>query len=180
MNQRDHNHPPFAEKSSLQFLAAQNLLSQRILAIHCNYVDENDIELISQNQMSVVHCPSSHAYFSHQRFPLEKLVEKKINIALGTDSLASGNSLSMLDQIRLARRNYLGITAEEWLKIATLGGAKALKMDSEIGSITVGKKADFIAFKIDNLSSVSAPKIFEAILEKKHADFSMINGQRIL
>jgi len=163
------------QNSAVQYLNAQHLLSSKILAIHCNYVDETDIALLSQNQMSVVHCPSSHAYFSHQRFPLEKLLKQEINIALGTDSLASGSSLSMLDQIRLVRENYPEIKAEKWLEIATLGGAKALHLDHEIGSIEVGKKADLIGISL-NSPWFSQSNLASEILKTELPHFRMVNG----
>lgn len=179
ISQKTQKKLDYNQTSSIQYLNAQNLLSSKILAVHCNYIDETDIALLSQNQMSVVHCPSSHAYFSHQRFPLEKLLKQDINIALGTDSLASGSSLSMLDQIGLARKNYPEIKADKWLEMATIGGAKALKMENEIGSISPGKKGDLLGFQINAISSKSDSQIMEEIIKQKQADFLMINGQRI-
>jgi len=174
--------------SSLQHLNALDLLSNQIMAVHCNYINETDIDLLAKNKISVVHCPSSHKYFSHQKFPLEKLKQKKINLALGTDSLASGKSLSMLDQIRIAQKNYPEILMEEWLQIATLGGAKALKMENEVGSITPGKKADLIGFRISPSPLIPLPqggegggegveKIFKVLLQKEKADFVMVDGK---
>ncbi|MBF0491387.1 MAG: amidohydrolase family protein [Deltaproteobacteria bacterium] len=156
--------------SSIQYLNKKKLLSDKILAIHCNYVDDEDIQLLQKHKMSVVHCPSSHAYFGHQRFELEKLRQAGLNIALGTDSLSSGDSLSMLDQVRLARKNYPEIPASEWLRMLTLNGARALKMEREIGSLELGKKADIIGFKFSNFSGI-LEDLAENVLEKKQVDF---------
>jgi cytosine/adenosine deaminase-related metal-dependent hydrolase len=164
------------QSSSIKHLHHLGLLSKQVMAVHCNYLDPEDINLLSHAQISVVHCPSSHAYFSHQSFPLEELKRKKINIALGTDSLASGTSLSMLDQLKLAEKNYPKTSSEEWIRMATLNGAKALKMDSLIGSITPGKKADLIAVKIES-EKMNNP--FDEILRATKTHFVMIDGKVI-
>ncbi len=164
--------------SSLKMLHRLNLLSSKVMAVHCNYLDETDFDLIAQNQISVVHCPSSHAYFGHRPFPLNAFRQRGVNIALGTDSLASGHTLSMLDELRLARRNYPEITAEEWVRMATLGGAKALKMEGEIGSLTPGKKADLIAFSLPG-GKDQPVDVYGEVLKAERVHFTMIDGKMI-
>ncbi len=160
--------------TAIQLLESQHLLSNQIMAVHCNYLEEKDFDLLDKYEMSIVHCPSSHDYFSHQKFDLEECRKRNINIALGTDSLASGESLSILDQIRLAKKNYPDISAQEWIKMTTLNGAKALKMENEIGSITKNKMADIIGFKIEKQN----PKEIEAeILLSEKAHFMMLDGK---
>ncbi len=162
--------------TAIQLLESQHLLSNQIMAVHCNYLDEKDFDLLEKYQISIVHCPSSHDYFSHQKFNLEECRKRNINIALGTDSLASGESLSILDQIRLAKKNYPDISSEEWIKMATLNGAKALKMENEIGSITKNKKGDIVGFKIKKGNS---REMIEELIESKKASFRMLNGKVI-
>ncbi len=162
--------------SSLQYLEKHKLLSDRILAVHCNYVDDEDIALLQKNKMSVVHCPSSHKYFEHQPFPLEKLKAARINIALGTDSLSSGVSLSLLDQVRIAQKNYPDISSQDWLRTLTINGARALKMENEIGTIEEGKKADIIGFKMTNFSGPEED-LAKLILKKEKVDFMMCRGE---
>ncbi|MBL7685033.1 MAG: amidohydrolase family protein [Deltaproteobacteria bacterium] len=161
--------------SALQILEHAELLSNRILAIHANYVDEKDISLIKKHHISVVHCPSSHAYFNHQGFRLKDLQNQKINVALGTDSLSSGDSLSLWDQMRLASKKYPEVRAKEWIEMATLNGARALQMDSEIGSLEPGKKADLIVVRLDPFPK-TIEEIYEALLQTKEVVFSMIDG----
>ena len=73
----------------VQHLEKAGLLGKNVLAIHANYLDEDDFGLLAKRKASVVHCPRSHLYFGHQPFPLEKLASAKVNICLGTDSLAT-------------------------------------------------------------------------------------------
>ncbi len=160
--------------TAIQLLESQHLLSDQVMAVHCNYLDEKDFDLLEKYEMSIVHCPSSHDYFSHQKFNLGECRKRNINIALGTDSLASGESLSILDQIRLAKKTYPDISAEEWIKMATLNGAKALKMENEIGSITKNKKADIVGFKI---KKENPKEICAEILLSEKAHFMMLDGK---
>lgn len=163
--------------SSIHYLEEKGFLSERVLAVHANYVDEEDLRRLGEKKASVVHCPSSHAYFHHRKFDFDGFRAQKINIALGTDSLASGESLSMLDQMRIGKKECPAIPARKWLRMATLHGAHALKMEEEIGSLTPGKKADVIGFEIPSDALQDAEKAMEEILKAKQVDFMMIDGK---
>lgn len=164
------------KSSAIEWVAAiQNPRNRSsLLAIHCNYPTEKDLSYLSENRIPVVHCPSSHAYFGHERFPLEQFLQRQIPLALGTDSLASGQTLSMLDQIRIAQRTYPRVALEDWFEIATLGGARALGFENEVGSIQAGKRANLIGFQFQELRGET---LFERILEAGKADWTMINGE---
>lgn len=76
-------------RSPIQRAYELGLLQPNLLAIHCNYLAPGDAELLAKNQVTVVHCPRSHAFFKHRPFPYEQLREAAVTIAIGTDSLAS-------------------------------------------------------------------------------------------
>lgn len=166
--------PPTIGETPLQYLKRLHLLPRQTMAIHANYLEDEDISILQGLQMSVVHCPGSHAYFEHDRFPLGLLEDAGINVALGTDSLASNHSLSMLEQMRTVLENYAELTPEAVLKMATLNGAKALGQENEIGSLAVGKRANIIGV------SLRYPKasLLENILLSEQATFVMI-GERV-
>lgn len=93
--------------------------------------------------------------------PVKKLLDNQVNVCLGTDSVASNNSLSILGEMKLAAilgsavsKDASAVTAREVLFMATLGGAKALQLDEKIGSIEIGKEADIVALDIDRLEMV--------------------------
>ncbi len=165
--------------SAIHYLDEKNYLSEKIMAVHCNYVNEDEIRRLGEKKVSVIHCPSSHAYFHHQKFDFDTFRAHKVNIALGTDSLASGESLSMLDQIRIGRKSCPAIPPSKWLRMATLHGAHALKLEEEIGSLTPGKKADIIGFEISPDALKDPEKAMEEILKAKTADFVMVDGKKI-
>jgi cytosine/adenosine deaminase-related metal-dependent hydrolase len=73
----------------LQHLERNGLVGENLLAIHANYLEETDFDLLTGQDVTVVHCPRSHKYFQHREFPLEKLLRANVNVCLGTDSLAT-------------------------------------------------------------------------------------------
>lgn len=142
-------------RSPVRVLADSNLLSDRMLAVHCNYVDAADIDLLRQSGTNVVHCPQSHAYFNHAPFPTEDLLKAGINLSLGTDSLASTSAptglkprLNLFDEMRVFAIANPSITAEQIVEMVTINAARALGCPRQ-GSLEVEKKADLLAVPFD-------------------------------
>ncbi len=161
--------------SSIQELKALGYLNSSILAVHANYLAQEELLDLAENQISIVHCPLSHQYFSHQSFGMPNCHELKINVALGTDSLASASSLSMFEILRAAEKSFPFLSKKKIFAMATLGGAKALKMEREVGELTEGKKADVIG-----IQAVPGTSPLESIFEAQRISFSMIDGIRLL
>jgi aminodeoxyfutalosine deaminase len=157
----------FPVSSPVQWLAANHRLNERLLAVHANYLSPTDIAALRGSGASVIHCPGSHRFLGHKSFPLEEFRKAGIRVAIGTDSLASNEDLSMLREMRLLHEEFPALTEEEVLKMATIEGARALGLEKEIGSIEVGKKADLIA--------VRGP-----LSKAQSVVFSMINGKTCL
>jgi 5-methylthioadenosine/S-adenosylhomocysteine deaminase len=128
----------------------------RPLLIHGVQFDEGDVALAALYDCPVAHCPASNAKLGHGVAPLRALLDAGVRVGLGTDSVASNNRLDVLDEARTAAltqraalRRADALTAEEALHLATLGGARALGMDADVGSLEVGKQADLAAFALD-------------------------------
>ena len=109
------------------------LLGENFLGVHCNYVNGDDAHLLAESGASVVHCPRSHAYFRHTPFPYQELVKARVNICLGTDSVASVNKtgsapleLSMFAEMRQFAGTNDNVAHREILQMATINGARAL------------------------------------------------------
>jgi aminodeoxyfutalosine deaminase len=127
-------------------------LSQNFLAVHANYLAPGDAELLARAGSSVVHCPSSHAFFDHHKFPLEELMKAGVNVCLGTDSLAtmpkSRAKLPVLDmfaEMRAFANSFPALKPEAVLSAATLKAAKVLRREHELGALKAGAFADLIA-----------------------------------
>jgi cytosine/adenosine deaminase-related metal-dependent hydrolase len=135
-----------------QHIERAGLAEKNCIAVHANYLDDTDLELLSKRGASVVHCPRSHAYFQHQAFPLEKLLAAKVNVCLGTDSLATvaknGKEtleLNLFSEMQALSRAHPGCPAKTILKMATVNGARAIGMTGKVGEISSYACADLIA-----------------------------------
>lgn len=126
------------------------LLSPLLTAVHMIHVDESDLDRCAQAGSSLVHCPQSNLKLGNGICPVAKFKAREINFALGTDGAASNNDLSMVDEMRTAALLARGtacaqdvqIGAHEWLRAATLNGARALGLGETTGSLIPGKWAD--------------------------------------
>lgn len=138
--------------SPFQALERAGLISKNLLAIHANYLDETDSLLLAGRGLSIVHCPRSHDYFQHRKFPLEAFQAANVNVCLGTDSLATVTKpdkqeieLNMFQEMQLLARSHPALAPGQILKMATINGAKALGLSGKIGELSGGALADLIA-----------------------------------
>jgi len=117
------------------------------LLAHGNYFGPADIDRLSRSGHRVVYCPRAHRFFGHRAHPFEQLRAAGVGVAIGTDSPASNESLSLLEELQYLRRNLpVPPTPDELLRLVTLEAARALRLDARIGSLEVGKAADLAAF----------------------------------
>ncbi|HEX6316422.1 MAG TPA: amidohydrolase family protein [Gemmatimonadaceae bacterium] len=147
--------------STIELLDRLGALGARPLLIHCVRVDPDDVRRIAASGCSVAHCPASNAKLGHGVADLGAFLEAGIAVGLGSDSVASNNRMDILDESRLAvlfararGRDWRGFPASLGVELSTLGGARALGLDQEIGSLDVGKSADLAAFPLDRIESV--------------------------
>jgi len=143
-------------RSPVELLDQQGALDRGPLLIHCVRVDEADIRIIARRRCGVAHCPASNAKLGHGIAPLLPLVAAGIRVGIGSDSVASNNRMDILDEARLAvlihraaTRRHDAFGAHQALDLATIGGARALGLDSRVGSLEPGKDADLAAFRTD-------------------------------
>jgi cytosine/adenosine deaminase-related metal-dependent hydrolase len=124
--------------------------AHRSLVIHGNYLTDDEIEFAAQrrDQMSIVYCPRTHAYFGHEPYPLAELLRAGVRVAIGTDSRASNPDLSVLNELRFAALAHPRVTPREIMRTATIDAAIALGIGDRQGSLTVGKHADFVVLPI--------------------------------
>lgn len=144
----------------LQRLASLGLLGNGFVGVHAVHLDDTDIELLSLHGCSVAHCPTSNMKLASGASPIPRLLARGINVGLGTDGAASNNRLDLFQEMRhaslLAKVTQLDATAipaHTALHMATLGGARALGLDTRIGSIMPGKEADLCAVTLDALET---------------------------
>ncbi len=114
---------------------------------HWNYADEEDGPRLAAGGHTVVYCPRSHAFFGHPPHPYQRFLEAGVRVALGTDSVASNESLRLLEEVRFVRRHTPAPPGPDLLlRMVTLDAARALGLEELAGSLEAGKQADLAAF----------------------------------
>lgn len=162
-------------RSPVAWLREKEWGGGHLLLVHGNYLSSEEIRRLRGTGVFVIHCPGSHRFFGHRSFPLRELIRADVPVALGTDSLASSDSLSMIRQMKLMKEEFPELGEEDLLKMATVRGAEALGMEKEIGTLEVGKKADIVGIPL--LNADADP--YGALLLPDEVNFSMIGGQVI-
>ncbi|HEY0790013.1 MAG TPA: amidohydrolase family protein [Chthoniobacterales bacterium] len=163
--------------SPLQHLLRNGLVCPDAILVHLNYLDGEDFAVLSWPEwrgLTVVHCPKSHRFLHHGPFPLERLQAAGLNVALGTDSLASNDRLDLFAEMRMVRRGHPDLTAAQALRMATVNGARALRREHELGCIAPGFLADAIA--VPCAEKLDCP--YEVVLQNRCAvEWMLVNGR---
>ena len=148
-------------KRPIKRLYDLGFLSSELIAIHMTQLIEEDFDILNATRPHVVHCPASNMKLASGICPVLKLNELGLNVALGTDSVASNNDLNMLIEMRaaallakVAQQDPQSLNVNETLAMASLNGAKALGIDGVVGSLAAGKAADFIAINLDEIETL--------------------------
>ncbi len=161
---------PTAGCSPVELAAKTGVLGPSAIIAHANYVTDDDIAQIAATGASVAYCPRTHRAFGHPPHRFRDMLKAGINVCIGTDSLASNPSLSVLDELRFLRNLHPDFSAENLLAMGTLRGAQALGFGDAGGSITVGKPADLAVIPCDSGERVST---WNAILESDRQPFEV-------
>lgn len=144
--------------TSTHFLDDLGVLDRSTLAVHAVHVTPDDVALLKARGVSVVLCPRSNDRLFVGCAPHRLLKSAGVPLALGTDSLASNDSLSLWDEMRFLQQIAPEVFApEELLTMATMGGARALKIGSSTGSLEPGKRADFQVLHCDAEDAATLP-----------------------
>ncbi len=141
-----------------------------ILAVHCVQVDESDIDILKRYNVSIAHCPRCNAKLGMGIAPLSSFLSRGMSVGIGTDSPASNNTTDVFDEMRIGLLIQRGITrsadftAEDFVYMATLGGAGAVNMQDKIGSLEAGKEADVIVVDMSHSHQVPAGDPYSALV----------------
>jgi len=160
--------------SPTKVLDSLGIFAGRTLAAHCVWVDEDDMAILKQRGVGVAHCPSSNMKLASGAAPVVRMLELGIAVGLGPDGPAgSNNDFNLFEEMDLAaklqkvtRMDPRALPASAALDMATIGGAKALGMDKEIGSLETGKRADLIVIRIDR---PNAQPIYDVVSQVVYA-----------
>jgi cytosine/adenosine deaminase-related metal-dependent hydrolase len=156
--------------TGLELLERCGLLGPRTSLVHANHPDPGELERVAVSGATLVHCPGTHAWFERGPAPLATWRAHGARVALGTDSRASNEDLDLRLEMARVRAAEPGLAPREVLGWATLGGARALALEEEIGDLTVGKRADLAAFEAEGVAGA------EELLDRLTAGMPAVRG----
>lgn len=155
---------------NIQYLNHLGITGKNVALAHCIHVNRAEQKILLETETNVLHCPSSNLKLSSGIAPVWEMVEQGVPVSLGADGAACNNNLDIFTEMRLAallqkmRRGPRSLPAKTVFKMATINGAKTLGLEKEIGSIEVGKRADFVIFNLQQLHTTPAPDPISTIV----------------
>jgi len=155
----------------VEYLARINFLSPRTVAAHTVHINEGEIALLRRHGVGSVHNPESNMKLASGVAPVPAMLREGLALGLGTDGAASNNDLSMWEAMdyaaklhKLSSNDPRAVPAEEALAMATVGGARALHMERDIGSLEEGKRADLVVVDLDALHQTPLYNIYSHLV----------------
>ncbi len=178
-------------KSPTAQLDELGILTGRTLAAHCVWTDDTDLRIFKNRGTGVAHCPSSNMMLASGVAPVPKMLAVGLDVGLGTDGPAgSNNDFDLMEEMDLAAKlqkvstaDPQALSAAQTLEMATIGGARALGLEKEIGSIEPGKRADLITMRLDVPNAVPLYDVVTQIvysLKGSGVRDAMVNGRLLL
>ncbi|NIM45465.1 MAG: amidohydrolase family protein [Nitrososphaeria archaeon] len=177
-------------KGTVEYLDSLDFFGPDVVAAHAIWLKDEEIKILSDKGVKIVHNPSSNMKLASGVIPLRKLIDRGVTVALGTDAAPFSDDWDMFIAMRLA--TYLqkvhnldaaASTAEEALELATINGAKALMLEDEIGSLEVGKKADMILIDLKGVGLTPINDIAKKLVfcgTGCYVDASIIDGEIVM
>lgn len=174
-------------QTPIEFLNTLGVLGDHLLAAHCIHLTECDIALLSESRTTVSHCIGSNTKAGKGVAPVKDLLAAGIPVGLGTDGASSGNTLDLFSQMRLfasfhktENRDRSLFPAKEIVKLATIGGAETLRMETALGSLKPGKKADMVLVETDSVNMFPCYDPYSALVYSANAsnvELVMVGGK---
>ncbi len=176
--------------SSVSYLDRIGLLDQRVIAAHMVWPTDEDIKTLASRQVGVAHCPQSNMKLAAGAAPVPQMLRAGVHVGLGTDGAASNNDLNMWEEMdtaaklhKLVSKDPTVLNAREALEMATIGGARAIHLDREIGSLEVGKRADLIIVGMNSEHQTPLYNVYSHLVYATKAsdvETVMINGRIVM
>jgi 5-methylthioadenosine/S-adenosylhomocysteine deaminase len=174
---------------NVEYLASLGLAAPHVALAHCVHLNEAELELLARTGAHVLHCPSSNLKLGSGIAPVREMLERGISVSLGADGAACNNRLDMFTEMRLAAllqkvvHGADALDARRVLRMATADGARALGLESEIGSLEAGKRADVAVVSLDRLHTTPCPDIVSTLVyaaQSSDVRTVMIDGRVVL
>jgi 5-methylthioadenosine/S-adenosylhomocysteine deaminase len=174
---------------NIAYLASLGIAGPNVVLAHCVHVDDSEIEILRQTGTHVAHCPSSNLKLGSGVARVPEMLSRGVSVSLGADGAPCNNRLDMFTEMRIAAlmqkvlHGPLVMPAATALRMATIGGARALGLGDEIGSLEIGKRADLQVINLARLHTTPAPDPVSTIVyaaQSSDVDLVAIDGQVVL
>jgi 5-methylthioadenosine/S-adenosylhomocysteine deaminase len=176
--------------SPVAYLERIGFLNERVIAAHMVWPQGTDISILKNRRVGVVHNPQSNMKLASGVAPVPKMMDEGVLLGLGTDGAASNNDLNMweeMDTVAKLHKVFSGdpkvISAQQAFELATIRGAAALHLETEIGSLETGKRADLLIIERDSLNQIPLYNIYsDLVYATKASDVEsvIINGRVVM
>jgi aminodeoxyfutalosine deaminase len=164
--------------TSTAYMDTLGLLTPATSVVHCVHVTPDDVHIMKRTGVSAILCPRSNERLAVGKAPVALLKKCGIPLALGTDSLASNDSLSLWDEMRFLINEFPTVfSPEDALEMATIGSARALHLEGDVGSLEKGKRADFLVVQPSRCASNG--QLAEVLIEESRIGEVYIGGSRL-
>ncbi len=149
------------KQSPVAYLDSLGALDELTLCVHCVHCDATDIAIMAQRRVTTCICPGSNRFLGVGTAPVPQLLDSGISVVLGTDSLTSNPHLSLWEEMRLIAQDHPGLKPVDIIRMATRNGAAFMGLDRELGSLTPGCSASFLAVSGDMPENASGSEILK-------------------
>jgi len=176
--------------SSVAYLDKIGVLDARVIAAHMVWPTSSDIQTLGRLKVGVAHCPQSNMKLAAGTAPVPEMISAGVPVGLGTDGAASNNDLDLWEEMdtaaklhKLVSRDPTVLGAKQVLEMATIGGARAIHLDAEIGSVEPGKRADIIIVGMDSAHQIPLYNVYsQLVYATKASDVqtSIIDGRIVM
>ena len=174
----------------VKYLEELGFFNDRVIAAHMVWPTADELEILKRRRVGIVHNPQSNMKLASGVSPVPRMLNEGIMVGLGTDGAASNNDVNMweeMDTVAKLHKAFSGdpkvISAQQAFEMATIGGAAALHLEKEIGSLEVGKRADVVIVQRDSLNQIPLSNIFsDLVYATKASDVEtvIINGRVVM
>jgi len=160
---------------NVEFFVEKELASPKLCLAHCIWVSEKEIEYLREYKINVLHCPAANLKLGSGIAPVPKMLQKGINVSIGSDGAPCNNNMDIFTDMRLAaliHKPYNGVTsinAQNLFDMVTISGAKTVGLEDKIGSIEPGKYADLTFMNLNKVHTVPADNVYSQIVYSAHA-----------
>lgn len=179
----------FFGRDNVEVFAETGCMDYHLCLAHCIWVSESELELMARHGVHVLHCPASNLKLGSGIAPIPEMLQRGIPVSLGSDGAPCNNNLDLFQEMRLAaliQKPRLGpqaLPAEQVFEMATLGGAQALGLEEQVGSIEVGKKADLAILDLERAHALPAQNVYSQLVYSAHSSdvtHTLVDGRILM